>query len=149
VAGPLAASVVPALIGLAGVALGAGVNMFGQWLFARRKESADARSVARLVSADLLRAQTVLEDWLDDPMEVVSSWASDLEMPAWERGQGLLGSRLDGPDWQTVLLACNRVDGLRRRLATRRPLASDLDEVRAAGGNADTARAVLERHFER
>ena len=145
---PLAASILPAVTALTGVLLGAAVNMFGQWVFARRQEGAERQSAARLLSADLLRARTILQDWVDDPPEAIPGWASELSLPAWERGQASLATRLDRREWETVLLACNAVDSLRRLLVTGTSLTSDLADVRAAREKVDAARAVLDGRFE-
>jgi hypothetical protein len=97
---------------------------FTQRGLARRRELWDARSVARLVEAELLRALDVVEDWLDDPTDAAPEWASDLTLEAWEKGRDVLASELEHDDWDAVRDGCNVVDRLRRSLVSGRTTTS-------------------------
>jgi hypothetical protein len=127
---PLAATttqiigIVAGFTGLLAAVIAGSFAWFTQRGLARRRELWDARSVARLVEAELMRALDVVEDWLDDPTDAASEWGADLSLDAWAKGRAVLASELEHDDWDAVRDGCNAVDRLRRTLASGRTSAS-------------------------
>src|SRR5215210_4980144 len=114
---PLAASsLAPALVGLLGVVVGAGINGYAQYVFARNRERTEGRAHGRLVEADLQRAANVAEQYIDAPFRHSPAWSEDLQTPAWHEGRAVLASVLDRVEWLALRDAFDTIARLRRSL---------------------------------
>ncbi|MDQ3935294.1 MAG: hypothetical protein M3340_11775 [Actinomycetota bacterium] len=115
---PLADStLVPAVVGLVGVVIGAVVNGVAQYLVQRRRELYELRSHARLVGADLHRAEGIVRQLAERPMDRPPGVGDELASPAWVEGRGVLARGLQDPQWTAVREAFDGIAQFRRGLA--------------------------------
>ena len=107
---PLAdASLGPAVVGLAGVALGAVITgVFGLHREARR-ERRRARAAARLLRSDLFIVSRLLRNGMTH-REVPGF--IDLGLPSWREHRDLLADALHDEAWSVVSAGCSRVQTL-------------------------------------
>lgn len=114
---PLANSTLtPAVVGLVGVVIGAVVNGYAQHVAQRRREHFELRSHARLVRADLHRAEGIVRQLKERPMDRPRGVADELAAPAWNEGRGVLARGLESSEWDTVREAFDAIAQFRRGL---------------------------------
>jgi hypothetical protein len=90
-----------ALVGLAGVIVGAAITGgFAYWL-ERRKEHVAVRRAARLIDADLLLAEVVAQGCV----EKKKWWPTELRLTSegWQQHRDVIASRLSYEPWLTVI----------------------------------------------
>ena len=103
----------PALIGLAGVAVGGLLSGGIQYFFTRRREFNEKRMAMRLVDADLARARAVILHCLGPPPHFGPERAVKLELSAWNERRGVLALRLSDPEWVAVREGVSSIDEFR------------------------------------
>jgi hypothetical protein len=142
-----------AVIGLVGVFVGAVSAGVAQWALARRRERAEARAAARLVSIELRRSAEILGDWLDRN----SWWFPYWESPqAWPENQAKLALARGVNAWSAVVRAYARLDHIDRStrdLASAGSLeydalklnTSEREQLEADASDVDSAVAALAR----
>jgi hypothetical protein len=143
---PLAQSpLVPAIVGLLGVVVGAAINGYFQRSIKRRDEAVELLSHTRLVAADLHGALSVVEQFMKGEMSDRAVWGDELASPAWVEGRGVLASGLKEKEWDTVRKAFDDIAGFRRGLL--QPSSEDrsrfADERRGAQVTRDAIRDAL------
>jgi hypothetical protein len=139
----LAESLVPALIGLLGVVVGAGLSFF----LGERAERSRARgatlAAARLVDDELAHVLPLVERTVGQLSEPSPALAARLETPAWPLNRAALAVGLEREQWATVRDAFASVAAFRAALdgGARR----ELDEHgREALNDIQKAQSVLE-----
>ncbi len=111
-AGPLG----PALIGLLGVVVGAGINLGAQFVLAERRQKDERRTAVRLVDDELARALDLVEAWGGPLRRVLPEKASDIDMSSWAKAQDVLSLALDNDGWDVLREAEASVIRFRRSL---------------------------------
>jgi hypothetical protein len=146
------AAYTPALIGLAGVAVGGIATGGREFFFLVRRESGEKRSAARLVDADLKHARAVIQYCLGSSRRFTAERAKELELPAWEHGRGVLSTVLTRTGWAIVQDGVEQVNAFRRLLEEQDEKADLGDRAKKAAEDAsadiDKARDALEPHLE-
>jgi hypothetical protein len=107
---PLAdASLVPAVVGLAGVVLGALISGILDWRHDTRREGRRVRSAARLLRSDLFIVSRVLRNGI--ARREVPGFIG-LGLPSWREQRDVLADALDDDAWSLVSAGCSRVQAL-------------------------------------
>ncbi len=131
----------PALIGLLGVAVGAGINLVAQFALARRRREEERRTAVRLVDDELARALDLVEAWESPLRRALPERTSDFDMSAWAKAQDTLALALDNDGWNALREAEASVIRFRRSLQAGAD-ESDTDEMKVMD---DAARDALQR----
>ena len=130
-----AASLLPAIFGLVGVAVGAVLTGMVEWARESRGESQRARAAARLLRADLFLAARMLTN--AQKRRAMPGFI-EISVPSWREHRDLLANALDSSTWGIVALACSRAHALGEvtrqapRWAAGRLKAADLPRIEQA-----------------
>jgi hypothetical protein len=143
-------TLIPAIIGVVGVLVGAGITTAANYLLAVRKEKAEAaerrvaraaklKTVARLITNEFLVAQKAARILVEEkrwaPKEIKfpldASWR-EFPLDAWQRDRGVIALELPLKEWHAVEMAAFAVERLR-------------DFHLAPGSSDDASDAMAER----
>jgi len=97
---------VPAIFGLVGVAVGAGLTGIVEWMRESRRDAARARAAARLLRADILLVGRVVRSGI--ATRELPGFL-DINIPTWREHRDLLAAALDDAAWAVVSAACSRL----------------------------------------
>lgn len=118
---PIAASLTPALIALAGTLVGAFIAAFTNLGLARSQRRDQARASGRLVETDLQRALDFVKDWQSSyPDAPAGASAKRLDLDSWRESSRILAFALERTAWTRVSDGCLQVERLRRAVDSRR-----------------------------
>ena len=116
-------TLIPAIVGLVGVLVGAVITTGANFLLVVRKEMAEAekeklfranklKSAARLIADDFFTAQTAVTEFIDNK-RWASAAARNFPLDAWHKDREVLARELPLEDWNAVEIAVWAIERFR------------------------------------
>jgi hypothetical protein len=102
-------SLIPALFGLIGVAVGAVLTGIVDWIRQSQREDRSAHAAARLLRADLSLAARILR--IGIARGQIPGFV-DVSLPSWTEYRDVLASALEDDKWIIVAAGCSRLHAL-------------------------------------